>query len=176
MLALLFSVLEDEGDRARFFRLHRKYERRMYRVAFSILKDHHRAEECVHDAFCKIILHFSKISEIPCQEIEPWIVTIVKNTALNIRKRDSRREELPDTWDAPAAEGTESEAGYRRLVELIRSMPEGYRQALELKFVLEQSNREIGRALGISEDAAAQRVARGRALLIQRLKEEGYEP
>ena len=176
MLALLFSVLEDEGDRVRFFRLHREYERKMYRVALSILGDHHRAEECVHDAFCKIILNFSKISEIPCHEMEPWIVTIVKNTALDIQRKDRRRETLPEEWDAPAPEGVEAESGYRRLVELIRSMPEGYRQALELKFVLEQSNRDIARALGISEAAAAQRVTRGRALLIQKLKEEGYEP
>ena len=148
----------------------------MYQVALNILKDHHRAEDCVHDSFCKIIKHFSKIYQLSCQEIEPWIVTITKNTALNILKKEKRGDELPEEWDAPAPGGTDEETGYRRMVELVRSMPEGYRRALELRFVLEWSNREVGEALGISAAAAAQRISRGRALLIQKLKEEGYEP
>ena len=148
----------------------------MYQVALNILKDHHRAEDCVQDTFCKIIENFSKIYQLSCPEIGLWIVTITKNTALNILKKEKRGEELPGDWDAPAPGGTDEEAGYRRLVELIRSMPQGYRRALELKFVLERYEWEIAEELGISEAAAQKRIQRGRALLIQRLKEEGYEP
>ena len=176
MLLYYLSLLEVEEDKRRFFQLHQKYELKMYRVALNLLKDQHRAEDCVHDAFCKIIENFSKISSFSCHETELWIVTITKNTALDILKKEKRREELPESWDAPAPGGTEEEAGYRRLVELIRSMPEGYRRALELKFVLEYSNQQVGEALGISTAAAGKRIQRGRELLIQRLKEEDYEP
>ena len=58
---------------------------------------------------------------------------------------------------------------------LIRSMPETYRQVLEMKFVLEMKDKEIGKALGLSADAVSQRVRRGRKLLIEKLREEGYE-
>ena len=53
-------------------------------------------------------------------------------------------------------------------------MPETYREALALRFVLEWPVKEVARALGISEGAATARISRGRAMLIERLKEEGY--
>ena len=61
-------------------------------------------------------------------------------------------------------------------MSIIRAMPETYRAALEMRFVLEMTHKEISKALGISETAAANRVSRGRKLLIEKLKEEGYEP
>lgn len=60
MLIWLLAMLEDEEDRALFTRLHEKYEGKMYAVALSILKEHHLAEDCVHDAFCAIIQNFLK--------------------------------------------------------------------------------------------------------------------
>ena len=44
---------------------------------------------------------------------------------------------------------------------------------LELKCVEEQTNREIARRLGLNESTVATRVMRGRALLRQKLEEEG---
>ena len=49
------------------------------------------------------------------------------------------------------------------------------RQVLELKLVAEWSNREIAEATGVRENTVAARIVRGRALLAERLKEEGYE-
>ena len=57
---------------------------------------------------------------------------------------------------------------------LIRAMPEQYRRILELKFVEEQTSREIARRLGLSVAAVEKRVSRGREMLIEKLKEEGY--
>ena len=75
----------------------------------------------------------------------------------------------------PAPSGAEDEAGYRRLVALVDSMPETYREVLTLRFVLEWSSKEIARTLGLSVGAVNTRISRGRAMLIQRLKEEGYD-
>ena len=69
----------------------------------------------------------------------------------------------------------EGEDAYRRLVGLIRSMPQRYRRVLELKFVCEWSTKEIAHHLGLKEDAVKQRVSRGRELLMEKLREEGYE-
>ena len=58
---------------------------------------------------------------------------------------------------------------------LVDSMPETYREVLTLRFVLEWSSKEIARTLGLSVGAVNTRISRGRAMLIQRLKEEGYD-
>lgn len=75
--------------------------------------------------------------------------------------------------DAPAPSAPEmDETG--RIVELIRSMPERYREALELRFAWEYSNQEIAKALKLNTSTVATLVVRGRKLLIEKLQTEGY--
>ena len=73
---------------------------------------------------------------------------------------------------APAP--TDSAGEYAYLVSLVRALPEGYRRVLELKLVEEQSNQEIARRLGLNESTVATRIQRGKAMLRERLKKEGY--
>ena len=54
-------------------------------------------------------------------------------------------------------------------------MPVSYRKILELKFLLEWSNKEIAKHLGLTQTAVSSRINRGRKLLQDRLREEGYD-
>lgn len=175
MLALYMTLLEDERDIPSFRRLYRTHHDRMMRMALRFFpKDQKAAEDAVHESFLKIIENFSKISEISWEELGPYVVTIVKNVSLNMLKKQKRLV-LTDDW--AAFEGAEEPSdGFGRLVALIRAMPETYRAVLEMLFVLEMEYREIAKVLGISESAVANRVSRGRKLLMEKLKEEGYEP
>ncbi|MGN0969499.1 MAG: RNA polymerase sigma factor, partial [Evtepia sp.] len=56
----------------------------------------------------------------------------------------------------------------------IRAMPEQYRTILELKFVLEWRDKDIARYVGLSESAVSTRITRGRKLLQEALRKEGY--
>ena len=44
-----------------------------------------------------------------------------------------------------------------------------------LRLMLERSYREIADSLGISEKTVSSRLSRGKAMLIEKLKEEGYD-
>ena len=44
-----------------------------------------------------------------------------------------------------------------------------------MKIVLDMKDKDIGRALGLSAYAVSQRISRGRKLLIEKLREEGYD-
>ena len=55
-----------------------------------------------------------------------------------------------------------------------RSMPEQYRQVLELKFLLEWSDEMIAQKLGLTLNATYTRISRGKKLLRERLIQEGY--
>ncbi len=176
-MLVLLALLEGEADRALFLEFHERYERKLYTVALNILRAPSLAEEAVQDAMVSIVRHwedFKKIFEKNCYEIAPWCVTIVKHAAVDILRQEGRSEPLDEDWDAIAPEDVEQESAYRHLVALIRAMPEQYREVLELKFVLERSNREIAEALGLTEGTVGVRIQRGRALLIRRLKQEGY--
>lgn len=174
---LLLALLQEETDKALFLEFHGRYERKLYAVAFHILKSPALAEDAVQDAMLQIITHFEdfkRIKQKSCHEIAPWCITIVKHAALNILRREGRSGSLEENWNAPTPENVEDESAYDRLVALIRAMPEQYRTVLELKFVLEWGNREIAKALNLSPGTVGVRVQRGRELLIRRLEQEGY--
>ena len=57
---------------------------------------------------------------------------------------------------------------------IIREMPEDYRRILELRFVAEWSLAEIAQATGMTEGAVKTRIFRGRKLLMEQLRREGY--
>lgn len=174
MLTFYTIQFDKESDKEIFLELHNNYERKMYSVALSILKSPTLAEDAVHDSFIKIINNFKKFKQIPCNEIDGWIVIIVKNTSLNILRKENRLISISEDFDMMSNDSLESESEYDRLVSLIRSMPENYRSILEMKYVLEYSNIEIAKALGITENAVGVRIHRGRAKLIKILKKEGF--
>lgn len=174
MLMIYLSMLEDDSDKALFSKIYKTYEKKMYKTAFAILHEKQKAEDAVHDSFIKIIRHFEKCRAIRRNELDGWIVIIVKNTALDYIKKDKRLLDTDEFWDIASRNNTESESGYRRLVEIIRSMPDSTRSLLELKYVLEWSNTEIARHFGINENAVAARLFRARKNLLKKLEEEGY--
>ena len=53
-----------------------------------MIRDKHDAEEALSQTFLKIIDNIEKIVSLPCPQVEPYCVIIVKNESINIiRKR-----------------------------------------------------------------------------------------
>jgi len=169
MLAFLLNALESPGERRQFAALYEQYHDRMERIALHMLGNPHDAEDAVQNAFCQIIRHFDKLDEIPCEKRVFWIISIVQNEARMILRKRRRTVPLED-WDGPEEADV---SNYQELVELFRHLPETYRAVMEMKFLLDCSDREIARRLGISETAVSTRVNRGRALLKKILEKEG---
>ena len=139
-----------------------------------ILGEQSDAEDAVQNAFLQIIRHFEKISEIPCEELPFWLISIVKNESLIILRKRSRIVSLPDLESL--TEAAEAVTEYSELVELFRRLPEPYRAVLEMKILFGYSYREIAKRLGISETAVSTRASRGRALLREIAEREGFHP
>lgn len=176
MLALYLSMLgDDEEDRRAFADLYTQFYSKLAAVAARYFpNDPKMAEDAVHNAFLQVIRHFEKISEIPCNKLLLWLVCIVKNESITLLRKRQKTEPLED-WTA-VERPSEDGVGYDGVVECIRRMPETYRSVLEMRFVEEMTGREIARALGMSEGAVNTRISRGRALLIEKLREEGITP
>ena len=141
-------------------------------MALRILGHPDRAEDAAQQTWLQLINRWDRVSALPWEETEGYVVTVVKNCALDILRAEGRTAAFPEDWDPPAQEERQEEYNY--LVSLIRSLPGNYRRILELKCVEEQTNREIARRLGMNESTVAVRVMRGRALLMERLEKEGY--
>ena len=172
MLSIYLAMLETEADQRRFTRFYEAYEKTVYAVALRVLGDPTRAEDAAQQTWFQLLRRWERVSALPWDETEGYVVTAAKNCALDILRTERRTVAFPEDWDPPAREEREEEYGY--LVSLIRALPEGYRRILELKLVEEQTNKEIARRLGINESTVASRVMRGRNMLKAQLEKEGY--
>lgn len=172
MLSILLAALENQADKEKFIKIYGQYHEQVEKAAIRILKNQHDAEDAVQNAFMQVIKHFDKACEIPCGDLPVWILCIVKNEALMILRKKKRVVPLED-WDS-AVIHAEHVSNYNELVNLFSRLPDTYRAALEMKFLLDYTGKEIARRLGISESAVNTRISRGRALLKEIVEKEGF--
>lgn len=115
MLATLLAMLETEEDRERFLKLHGAYEKKLYAVAARVLGDRTAAEDAVQQTWLQIIRRWDRVSQLPWNETEGYLVTAVKNTAVDMLRRERREEALPEGWalDSASDLGSSAEKQYR---------------------------------------------------------------
>ena len=98
MLVFLLTFIDNEDDRQRLAAIFNSIMCRWRRsqCAFGGAKD---AEDAVQNAFIQIIKHFEKAKGIPCEEMLFWLISIVKNEALMILRKNKRAVPL-EGWKA----------------------------------------------------------------------------
>ncbi len=172
MLSFYLTLLETAEDQQKFTRLYEAWEKKLYAVALRILKEPARAEDALQQCWLKLIQKWDLVRTLPFSQAGAYAVTTVKNTALDQLRKESRTVPFPDLWEPPAPE--DGQEGYAYLLALIQALPDKYRLILEGKYIFEESNQDIGRRLHMNVSTVATRAARGRELLLEQLKKEGY--
>lgn len=172
MIGPCTASLGSDPERERFAQLYRAHHQRLLRLAAQLLGPGPKAEDAVHDGFAKLAQHLPQLWDRSEEQLSAWLAVVVKNTALDMLRRERRETALEDgCWEpSTPADGGE----FHALVALIRGMPEEYRRVLELRFVTEWSIAEIAAALEIPASTVKTRIFRGRRLLMERLRKEGY--
>ena len=122
MLVYLLSAIETDEDRALFVDLFEKYHDRMEQAALRIVKNSHDAEDAVQNAYLQIIRHLDKVSEIPCKNRGFWCISIVKNEALTILRKNKRIVLSEELEEKPIA-ATEETLSYKEIVQLFAELP-----------------------------------------------------
>lgn len=172
MISGYLSMLEADPDREWFARVYRANCQRLSRLAVQILGTGPRAEDAVHDTFVKLIQHSADLRNRPEAQLSGWLAVVVKNTALDMLRKEQRETGLEGALWEPAVPADEGE--FHALVALIRGLPQDYRRVLELRFVAEWSLAEIAQAMDLTENTVKTRIFRGRKLLMEQLRKEGY--
>jgi RNA polymerase sigma-70 factor (ECF subfamily) len=153
----------------------REYAEFVFRVAYSVLRDHHEAEDAVQETFLRVFRHRSKLAEILAPRA--WLARIAFRIALNRYK--SRRGETDDSAKVLAglkADGLPQEEIVHRkevkalLAQLIATLPADLRDVLRLSAVEELTSVEIGDILKIPENSVRTRLYRARRILKGKFK------
>ena len=172
MLAFYLIEFDNQSDRLLFTDIYEQNKGRMYSIAKGILSSSELADEAVHDTFLKIIDNFSKFTALDCKVQQGWIVLTTKNVALNILKKEKRSVAVGDEYLFNAVSMEKQDSDFYDLVTAINSLPEKYRDVLEMYYIYEYSSKEIAAMLGITADNVAQRLSRARKLLLKELNED----
>lgn len=176
MLQVFLAALESDDERELFTAIYEQNHSRMEHIAIQILNNQSDAEDAVQNAFMQVIRHFDKVHSIPCNNLVFWLISIVKNEAYMILRKQKRTVPIEDLEDWTAfSKRAEDVTDYVALVELFAELPDTYRQVLEMKIVLGYTDVEISEHLGITKTAVSTRVSRGRQLLREILDREGFQ-
>lgn len=138
-------------------------ERRLYRVARTMLRSDADCEDAVQEALLKA---WSKLGSLREEQFfETWLIRILINECKNIyRRRPRAQEELPESLAASPADG--------ELMDALMNLPPKFRIPMELHYIEGYGIAEISRMLRIPDGTVKWRLSRGRALLKTELGEE----
>lgn len=161
-----------QGDKRAFVEIVARHQAMVCGIALGVLGDFAASEDAGQEAF---LTAWRKIHELREPErLRAWLGQIARNAALGHLRR--KRGEvpldvvdlLPDESATPdEAAANEEEAALVR--DSLAKLPEIYRVPLILFYRDGQSVRAVAEAVGISEDAVKQRLARGREMLRDRM-------
>lgn len=170
MLFILLSALDDEDEKLFFARFYQQNKNALFRYACTLCPSYALAEEALQEGWLRCVQNSSAFFSVQPDKRFAWMIVVVKHAAFDLLRKEARHHSLPPDWDGPAPEDGDT----TDIVDIIRSMPPQYRTILEMKFVLELSDKEIAKRVGLSVTAVSSRINRGRKLLKQKLTEEGY--
>lgn len=166
-------------DREKLRLLYDTYKKKMYVAAKKITGNTPDAEDAVQNAFISVSRSISKINMLDDDALSGYMITIAKNEAYDIvRGRDVTElsDDLPeqDPFSDVNAKIFERDV-YNAAVAAIRSLDDRYRAPLYLSTVMGYKTKEIARLLRRNEQTVKGQIARGKKMIISKLKEAGYE-
>lgn len=145
---------------------------KMYAVCLRYVGDRDTAKDLLQDGFITL---FAKLDTYSGEgSFEGWARKIFVNTALMyLRKTDALKlstdieQARSLASDTPGAIG---QIGYRELLQLVASLPAGFRTVFNMYVIEGYSHKEIAAALGISENTSRSQLQRARMLLQDKIK------
>jgi RNA polymerase sigma-70 factor, ECF subfamily len=164
-----------DGDVAAFRSLVDRHLSGVLAVARRMLRDDAEAEDVAQEALLRL-WRSAEALEVGAQGLRPWLRRVVSNLCVD-RMRSGRRlmvvEEVPDRAE-PATQLAQLEANdvSRRVDAALKDLPDRQRMALTLFHYEGLSQVEVGRIMGISDEAVESLLARARRHLKGALSEE----
>ena len=162
-----------KGDRVAQKVVYDRLASRMFPVCIRYVGDRSVAEDILQEGFITL---FTRIGTYKGEgSFEGWARRIFVTTALmHLRKKDALR--MSD--DLEAARGLKTDTttqmeniGYKELMDMVMSLPTGFRTIFNMYAVEGYSHKEIAEILGISEVTSRTQFSRARAVLQKKIKE-----
>jgi RNA polymerase sigma-70 factor (ECF subfamily) len=172
-------VAAQNGDREAFGRLVESHRGRVYAMAMAITADAHEAQELTQETFIRALKNLPRL-DAP-EKFQPWLRGITHTIGRDIRRKAARErrhveaaaQERPieaESTEGPIAESEAAGAELSALADLVATLPENIRIALDLKFREGLSYEDIGKTMGVPASTVRGLLFRGTKALRERLR------
>jgi RNA polymerase sigma-70 factor, ECF subfamily len=163
----------------------REHARLVYRIAYSVLRNHHDAEDATQETFVRVLRYKRKLEGVNNQKT--WLARIAWRVSVERNKRQpeiSLNEEeivlVAESFMSQMASAEESILGNemaRLLTSLISALPAQLGDPMRLSTVEDLTPVEIAEVLGTTESSVRSRIFRARQILREKLAalENKYE-
>lgn len=155
--------------------LYQRYAATFFRLSFRYVKNREEAEDVVLESFMQIFDGFHSFVYLSEPQSEGWMKRIVINQALKkLRKSNSFLFTDFDQIDVEdtSAIGIEEHMSAVELLELIVTLPAGYRAVFNLHVIEGYSHTEIANLLNITENTSRSQLFKARAVLREKIEKK----
>ncbi|WP_428940812.1 RNA polymerase sigma factor [Fontivita pretiosa] len=181
--ALLVIRSRDGGDRSAFEQLVRRTARGLLARIYLETGDAHRAEDLVQETY---LLAWKRLGSLAdANSFRPWLGSIAHSVVLDWSRREARKKRRQtgatmrgEALDAVAdanqipAQQAERQEQRQRMLAVLRSLPQEYRDVLTLRYLGGADYQTIARQLAISNGSLRGLLSRGLKLLREKLDRE----
>lgn len=125
------------------------------------MADEQDAEDILQEVFIRIHTHLDQVREM--DRLEAWVYQVARNSIIDAYRSSRPGLELPeDMAEEPEPEADAQDELSPFVQELVKTLPDPYRQALILTEYQGLSQQQLAARLGISLSGAKSRVQRAR--------------
>ena len=174
-------ALVARGDEDALAELYDRVGRIAYGLALRVLRDERHAEDAVQEAFLQV-WRSAATFRAERAKASTWILTLVHRRAVDLVRREERRQADPLTDDSAAGiapDDTDEAAWLRfereRVQAALKQLPDMQREALELAYYGGFSQSELADRLGVPLGTIKSRMFAGLARLRELLDDSTQE-
>lgn len=159
------------GDHAAFEVLVRRHNQRLFRAARAITHSDTDAEDVLQQAWLGVFRNLSQFRGDAA--FSTWAVRIAVHEAIALTRKRPIVAEVVDSASDVAPDADLARARIGMLLEsCLANIPQGNREVMVLRDVLELDTAETAACLGLSEEAVRVRLHRARAAIAAALTEQ----
>jgi RNA polymerase sigma-70 factor (ECF subfamily) len=150
------------GDRDAFARLYDIYGRMVHGILLSRVP-YGEVADLVQDVFLTALRKIDTLRD--AGSFGPWIAMITRNRAMDYHRRTRETTEIEETHSQTRA--TQGQA--MEVLNLIKLLPEAYREPMILRFVEGMTGPEIAERTGLAPASVRVNIHRGMKMLREKL-------
>ena len=154
-----------QGDQGAFAQLYERYGRVVHGLLLARVP-RPDVDDLVQDVFLSAWTRLASLREPAA--FGGWLAMIARNRATDFHRRSTDSVELPD--NLPAHDATAERTEALRLLDVVRTLPDAYRETLVLRLVEGMTGPEIAERTGLTAASVRVNLHRGMKMLREKLE------